>query len=221
MLNVTGLNRFYYLRDFTDMRCKHSRVLSIIREQLHGEPDDGDVFIVMSRDRRIVRLFIYIFAFLKDGSLPIGNNLPVRAIPPLTTQRNAMLHFGSDEGVEMAATYHSIISTVKMQGRSAWEYLDMFFTKSLIKRIESNLFEFLSVKTLSKSLIKRTESSLFEFLNVKTLSKIFNGCRDFFSMRPERIFVQMSAEPNLYELCRVQPKIMKKMDWQYTNISDK
>lgn len=113
MLNVTGLNRFYYLRDFTDMRCKYSRVLSIIREQLHREPDDGD------------------------------------------------------EGVEMAATYHSIISTVKMQGRSAWEYLGKFFTK------------------------------------------IFNGCRDFFSMRPDRIFVPMSAEPNLFDLCRVQPKIMK------------
>ena len=68
-----------------------------------------------------------------------------------------------------------------MQGRSAWEYIGKFFTKSLTKRIESNLFEFLSVKTLSKSLIKRTESSLFEFLSVKTLSKIFNGCWDFFS----------------------------------------
>lgn len=59
MLSVTGLNRFFYLRDFTDMRCKHSRVLSVIREQLHREPTDGDVFIVMSRDRRIVRLFTY------------------------------------------------------------------------------------------------------------------------------------------------------------------
>ena len=59
MLSVTGINRFFYLRDFTDMRCKHSRVLSIIREQLHREPNDGDVFIVMSRDRRIVRLFTY------------------------------------------------------------------------------------------------------------------------------------------------------------------
>ena len=59
MLSVTGINRFFYLRDFTDMRCKHSRVLSIIREQLHREPCDGDVFIVMSRDRRIVRLFTY------------------------------------------------------------------------------------------------------------------------------------------------------------------
>lgn len=59
MLSVTGLNQFYYLRDFTDMRCKHSRVLSIIHEQLHREPNDGDVFIVMSRDRHIVRLFTY------------------------------------------------------------------------------------------------------------------------------------------------------------------
>ena len=54
MLSVTGLNHFYYVRDFTDMRCKHSRVLSIIRERLHREPCDGDVFIVMSR--MIIRL---------------------------------------------------------------------------------------------------------------------------------------------------------------------
>ena len=86
-----------------------------------------------------------IFAFLKDGDLPIDNNLAERAIRPLTTQRNSMLHFGSDKGAEMAATYHSIISTVKMQGRSAWEYLGKFFTK------------------------------------------IFNGCRDFFSLRPDKI----------------------------------
>lgn len=59
MLSVTGITHFYYLRDFTDMRCKHSRVLSVIREQLHRESDKGDVFIVMSRDRRIVRLFAY------------------------------------------------------------------------------------------------------------------------------------------------------------------
>lgn len=41
------------------MRCKHSRVLSIIRERLHREPRDGDVFIVMSRNRRIVRMFSF------------------------------------------------------------------------------------------------------------------------------------------------------------------
>ena len=94
------------------------------------------------------------------------DNYAERAIRPLTTQRNSMLHFGSDEGAEMAATYYSIISTVKMQGRSAWEYLGKFFTKSLIKRVES---------------------SLLELLSVKTLSNIFNSCRDFFSMRPDKI----------------------------------
>ena len=47
--------------------------------------------------------------------------------------------------VKVAATYHSIISTVKLQGRSAWDYLGKFFVN------------------------------------------IFNGCRDFFSLRPGNI----------------------------------
>lgn len=59
MLSVTGINRFYYLRDFTKMRSKHNQELSIIREQPHHEPPDGDVFIVMSCDRRIVKIFTY------------------------------------------------------------------------------------------------------------------------------------------------------------------
>ena len=65
------------------------------------------------------RFWDNIFAFLKDGDLPIDNNLADRSIRPLTIQRNSMLHFGSDEGAEMAATYHNIISMVKMQGESA------------------------------------------------------------------------------------------------------
>ena len=42
------------------------------------------------------------------------------------------LAFGSDEGAKMAATYHSIISTVKLQSRSVWNYLIM----ENIKRLE-------------------------------------------------------------------------------------
>ena len=86
-----------------------------------------------------------IFAYTKDGSYPIDNNAAERAVRSLTTQRNSMLHFGSDEGAKMAAAYHSIINTVKLQGRSAWDYLGKFFLK------------------------------------------IFNGCRDFFSLRPNNI----------------------------------
>lgn len=70
-----------------------------------------------------------IFAFLKDGNLPIDNNLAERTIRKLTTQRNSMIHFGSDEGVEMAAAYHSVISTVKLHGMSCWRYLGEFFKK--------------------------------------------------------------------------------------------
>ena len=45
MLNIIGLNRFFLVRDFHDMRCKYDK--------------DGDVFIVMSKDLRLVRLFSY------------------------------------------------------------------------------------------------------------------------------------------------------------------
>ena len=37
MLNITNMNHFYYVRDFTNMRCKHSPVLSIIRKRLHKD----------------------------------------------------------------------------------------------------------------------------------------------------------------------------------------
>lgn len=59
MLSIHGVNRFYYLRDFHDMRCKYERVLSIIHQQLNREPEEGDVFIVMSKDFWKVRLFSY------------------------------------------------------------------------------------------------------------------------------------------------------------------
>lgn len=41
------------------MRCKYDRVLSIIHQRLNREPEAGDVFIVMSKDYRLVRLFSY------------------------------------------------------------------------------------------------------------------------------------------------------------------
>lgn len=59
MLSITGMNRFYYLRDFHDMRCKYGRVLSIIHQQMHREPLAGEVYIMMSKDQRLVRLYSY------------------------------------------------------------------------------------------------------------------------------------------------------------------
>lgn len=70
-----------------------------------------------------------IFAYQKGGNYPIDNNIAERTIRKLTTQRNSMLHFGSDEGVEMAVAYHSVISTVKLHGMSSWHFFGEFFQK--------------------------------------------------------------------------------------------
>lgn len=59
MLNITGMNRFYYIRNFTDMRCKYSRIIAVIRHQLGRDPQKDEVFIVMSKNRRLVRLFSF------------------------------------------------------------------------------------------------------------------------------------------------------------------
>ena len=41
------------------MRCKHCHVLSAVRSRLDCNSQEGEVFVAMSRDRRIVRLFTY------------------------------------------------------------------------------------------------------------------------------------------------------------------
>ena len=41
------------------------------------------------------------------------------------------LHFGSDEGVEMSAVY-SIISTLKLNGKSVWNFFGDFFRSEVL-----------------------------------------------------------------------------------------
>lgn len=70
-----------------------------------------------------------LFAFLDDGDLPIDSNPAEQTIRKLTTWRNNSFHCGSDAGAEMAATYHSVISTVKFHGSSVWDCIGTFFKK--------------------------------------------------------------------------------------------
>ena len=60
-------------------------------------------------------------------ALPIDNNLAERVIRKQTIQRNNSLHYGGCEGAKMVATYHSVISTVKLHGGSAWDFIRTFF----------------------------------------------------------------------------------------------
>lgn len=75
-----------------------------------------------------------LFAYLDDCEMPIDSNLAEQCVWKLTTQRNCMLHFGCDEGEEMAAAYYSIISTVKLHGYKCYFY-DAF---NDLGRIEDN-----------------------------------------------------------------------------------
>ena len=96
------------------------------------------------------RFWKEIFIYLDDGELPIDHNLAERTIRKLTTQRNNSLHYGSDAGAEMAATYHSVIGTVKLHGSSIWNFIGTFF------------------------------------------KNIFNGCRDYVNMVPDKITLATS-----------------------------
>ena len=96
------------------------------------------------------RFWKEIFAYLDDGELPIDHNLAERTIRKLTTWRNNSLHYGSDAGAEMAATYHSVIGMVKLHGSSIWNFIGTFF------------------------------------------KNIFNGCRDYVNMVPDKITLAAS-----------------------------
>ena len=53
--------------------------------------------------------------------------------PMIRIQFNNML-YGSDAGAEMAATYHSVIGTVKLHGSSVWNFIGTFF-KNIFKSL--------------------------------------------------------------------------------------
>ena len=46
-----------------------------------------------------------------------------RAIRPVTVARKNSLHYSSEEGLQVALTYMTVIETVKMLGMSAKEFL--------------------------------------------------------------------------------------------------
>ena len=153
MLNITGLNRFFFVRDFHDMRCKYDKVLSIIHQQLNREPEDGDAFIVMSKDLRLVRLFSYDrrsysmferrfrpgYQFMQvtyNGAEVFCRTMSAdnrvcaeRFIRPLAGERKNSLFFGSDKMAGVSAVYHTIIFTCRMQGVSVLDYFKRFFSE--------------------------------------------------------------------------------------------
>ncbi len=61
--------------------------------------------------------------YRKDGRYTIDNLPAERAIRPVTVARKNSLHYSSEEGLEVALTYMTVIETVKMLGMDAKEFL--------------------------------------------------------------------------------------------------
>ena len=97
MLNVTEMNRFYYLRNFHDMRCKYERVLSIIHQQQNREPQEDEIFIAMSKSN--------LFSYLNNNRYDIDNSIAERFIRPLAGERKNSLFFVGSRMANVSTAY--------------------------------------------------------------------------------------------------------------------
>ena len=80
--------------------------------------------------RKHLLTFYFTFIFripLSLALLKLGDGIVERTIRKLTIQRNNSLHYGSDDGVEMAATYHCVIETVELHGSFIWNFIGLFW----------------------------------------------------------------------------------------------
>lgn len=65
--------------------------------------------------------------FLKDGNIPISNNLAENSIRPFTVGRRNWLFSGNPEGAQASATVYSIIETAKANNINPYDYLRYIF----------------------------------------------------------------------------------------------
>lgn len=85
-----------------------------------------------------------------DGCYDIDNTEAERKIRPLTIGRKNTLFFGSEEGVEVATNYYTIIETCKLNGLSLLDYLTHVFRQLMMGNndYESLLPGKLALKTI-------------------------------------------------------------------------
>ena len=67
--------------------------------------------------------------YRNDGSLTIDNTSAERAIRPFTVKRKNSLFFSSEDGIESALKYHTLIETCKNVGLNVKEYFAYVFSR--------------------------------------------------------------------------------------------
>lgn len=68
-----------------------------------------------------------LFAYLNDGRCDIDNSIAERFIRPLAGECKNSLFFVGNRMANVSVAYHTLLSTCRMNGLSALEYLKKFF----------------------------------------------------------------------------------------------
>ena len=115
-------------------RCRHSlrtkEIIGRIRSKLDvllspTHPPRGELM-----DKAVNYLQVFwkqLFAYLNDGRYDIDNSIAERFIRPLAGERKNSLFFVGNRMANVSAAYHTLLSTCRMNGLSALEYLKKFF----------------------------------------------------------------------------------------------
>ena len=67
--------------------------------------------------------------YRNDGRFTIDNMLAERAVRPFTVKRKNSLFFSSEDGIESALKYHTLIETCKNVGLNVKEYFTYVFSR--------------------------------------------------------------------------------------------
>lgn len=59
MLNLSGTFKYYFCLDNVSFRCRHNGMCSYIKNGLHRDPCNGDVYVFMSKDQKKLRVLYY------------------------------------------------------------------------------------------------------------------------------------------------------------------
>ena len=114
--------------------CRHSlrtkEIIGRIRSKLDvllspTHPPRGELM-----DKAVNYLQVFwkqLFAYLNDGRYDIDNSIAERFIRPLAGERKNSLFFVGSRMANVSAAYHTLLSTCRMNGLSALEYLKKFF----------------------------------------------------------------------------------------------
>ena len=75
-----------------------------------------------------------LFAYLNDSHYNIDNSIAERFIRPLVGERKNSLFFAASRVANVSASYHTLLSTCRMNGLSALEYLKNFLQEAVSGR---------------------------------------------------------------------------------------